>query len=74
MRKILVFLMVVFAQGMNSNFSDQDLENMIFQNPKFLSYDENCTKGDSWACNEVGMTYYRYLNNEKSLEYFTKKH
>lgn len=45
---------------------------MIFKNPKFIEFDKNCTNGDSWFCSEVGMTYYKYKNENKAIEYFTK--
>ncbi|NLK66128.1 MAG: sel1 repeat family protein [Campylobacteraceae bacterium] len=72
MKRVLVFLGLVLTFALSQNQNDKELEKMIFENPKFLSYDENCTKGDSWACSEIGMTFYKYQNNEKALEYFTK--
>lgn len=44
----------------------------ILQTKKFKQYDENCTKGDSWSCSEIGMTYYKLEKTDESLKYFTK--
>ncbi|MSN96255.1 sel1 repeat family protein [Campylobacter sp. FMV-PI01] len=63
----LSFVIYIFGQ----NFEDE-IQKRIFENPKFIDYDNNCTNGDSWACSEVGMTYYKYQKNDKALQYFTK--
>lgn len=48
------------------------VDKSVLESEKFIEYDQNCTTGDSWSCSEVGMTYYKLDDMNKSLEYFTK--
>lgn len=76
--RILAFLIAAFLTCFaNENFSQNVSEileerNLSPEEEKFLKFDEECSKGDSWSCSEVGMTLYKSYDLVGAYAYFDK--
>lgn len=68
--RIFMFLIVSFF----ISFADEILdENSLSpQEQKYIKFDQNCTKGDSWSCSEIGMTHYKQGELIPAYVYFDK--